>query len=226
MAKAAISEMSSSPSPIPASHPEEGNREALPERTVLADREPKFGEFVNEPAYRKALQENMIAAEYGGTFYDSQEDILEMGFYGGWKASRLSQAQPLAEQVQRVKLFPEEIEFQLQATLAELEQARRYAKLDQESRKYWSVRGAELEIDLAKAEALLERSEWRSVDQELPREVENGYRWVQVYDVEWETQYYASWDGEEWHPLFDRAIGRITHWKPLDAPPVSEKGAK
>jgi len=60
---------------------------------------------------------------------------------------------------------------------------------------------------------------WISVKERLPQEIENGYRWVQVYDFDWETMYYASWNGEEWHPTCNREQGTITHWQPLPTAP-------
>jgi len=66
----------------------------------------------------------------------------------------------------------------------------------------------------------LEKAQWISVSERMPQELENGYRWVRVWDEYWHTSYDASWDGEEWHPCSDREPQRrITHWQPLPSPP-------
>lgn len=67
----------------------------------------------------------------------------------------------------------------------------------------------------------LAATEWISVEEKLPEEIENGYRWVRVFDAEWNTQYDAYWNVDKWERVEDRAEGIITHWMPYpDAPPL------
>lgn len=67
------------------------------------------------------------------------------------------------------------------------------------------------------------QNKWVKCSERLPKEVENGYRWVQVYDKYWETVYDASFDGEKWEPNNNREPeAEITHWRPLPASPEEE----
>jgi len=87
---------------------------------------------------------------------------------------------------------------------------------------------AQIEELKAKAEAPPVRSEWRSVDDELPKHEQfclvqkaNGAFDVGMWFVDrWEYHGYY----ENGHPRRDPGDG--TYWKPLDAPPVPEKGTK
>jgi len=62
---------------------------------------------------------------------------------------------------------------------------------------------------------------WISVSERLPKEIENGRRWVEVWDSHWNTCYYATFDGEEWHSAHREKPIVVSHWRPLPDPPLS-----